>query len=103
LRLAALFAAAIFIAHPVQVQAVTYIVQRMTSMATMFYLMSLLFYLLGRQRKDRSGRSTCWLAALASWLLALGSKEIAATLPIVIVLVEFFFFRDPARPGRALR
>ena len=43
LRLAALFAAAIFIAHPVQVQAVTYIVQRMTSMATMFYLSLMLF------------------------------------------------------------
>ncbi len=101
LRLAALFAGAIFIAHPAQIQAVTYIVQRMTSMATMFYLMSLLLYLLGRQRKDRSGRSVYWLAALASWLLALGSKEIAATLPVVIVLIEYFFFRDreKAWPG----
>jgi tetratricopeptide (TPR) repeat protein len=101
LRLAALYAAAIFIAHPAQIQAVTYIVQRMTSMATMFYMMSLLFYLLGRQRKDRSGRSAYWLAALASWLLALGSKEIAATLPVVIVLIEYFFFRDPEKawPG----
>ncbi|TDJ18914.1 MAG: tetratricopeptide repeat protein [Gammaproteobacteria bacterium] len=101
LRSAAFFAAAIFIAHPVQIQTVTYIVQRMTSMATMFYLMSLLFYLLGRQRNDRSGRSAYWLAALASWLLALGSKEIAATLPVVILLVEYFLFRDPEKawPG----
>lgn len=101
LRLAALFAAAIFIAHPVQTQTVTYVVQRMTSMATMFYLTSLLFYLLGRQRKDRFGRSAYWFAALASWLLALGSKEIAATLPVVIVLVEYFFFRSPGKawPG----
>jgi len=100
-RLVALFAAAIFIAHPLQIQAVTYIVQRMTSMATMFYLMSLLFYLLARQRKDRSGRSAYWLAALAAWLLALGSKEIAATLPVVVVLVEYFLFRDPRKawPG----
>jgi tetratricopeptide (TPR) repeat protein len=100
-RLVALFAAAIFITHPLQIQAVTYIVQRMTSMATMFYLVSLLFYLLGRQRKNRSGRSAYWLAALASWLLALGSKEIAATLPVVIVLIEYFLFRDPRKawPG----
>ncbi len=100
-RLAALFAAAIFIAHPLQIQTVTYIVQRMTSMATMFYLTSLLFYLLGRQRKDRSGRSAYWLAALAAWLLALGSKEIAASLPVVIVLIEYFFYRDPRKrwPG----
>jgi len=42
LQFAALLAAAIFVAHPAQVQAVTYIVQRMTSMSTMFYLLSLL-------------------------------------------------------------
>jgi len=94
-RLAALFAAGVFIAHPVQIQAVTYIVQRMTSMATMFYLMSLLFYLLGRRRCDISGRVAYWLAALALWLLALGSKEIAATLPVVIAMLEWLLFRDP--------
>lgn len=95
LRLAAFFAAAIFIAHPVQVQAVTYIVQRMTSLATMFYLLSLLLYLLGRQRQEHRARLVYWTAALASWLLALGSKEIAATLPIIIIAVEYLFFRDP--------
>jgi tetratricopeptide (TPR) repeat protein len=99
--LAALFAAAIFIAHPLQIQAVTYIVQRMTSMATLFYLTSLLFYLLGRQREGRYGGRVYWLAALVCWWLALGSKEIAATLPVIIVLTEYFFFRDSQKtwPG----
>lgn len=98
LQLAALLAAAIFIAHPVQVQAVTYIVQRMTSMATMLYLLSLLLYLLGRARRDAAGRAACWAGALVSWLLALGSKEIAATLPVMIVVTEYLFYRDPERP-----
>jgi Flp pilus assembly protein TadD len=98
LAMAALVAGAIFIAHPLQIQAVTYIVQRMTSMATMFYLMSLLFYLLGRQRQDGYGKALYWFAALASWLLALGSKEIAATLPVIIVLIEYFFYRDLQKP-----
>jgi len=100
-RLVALFAAALFVAHPVQIQAVTYIVQRMTSMSTMFFLLALLLYLLGRQREDRSGRVAFWLAALASWFLALGSKEIAATLPVVIVISEYLFFPDPHKkwPG----
>jgi tetratricopeptide (TPR) repeat protein len=101
LRLAALLAAAIFVAHPLQTQAVTYIVQRMTSMATMFYLMSLLLYLIGRQRTDLAERSAFWLAALAAWLLALGSKEIAATLPVTVVLIELLFYRNAQRawPG----
>ena len=42
--LAALFAALIFIAHPLQTQAVTYIAQRYTSMAAFFYLGSVLSY-----------------------------------------------------------
>lgn len=30
----------------------------------------------------------------ASWILALGSKEIAATLPLIILLYEWYFFQD---------
>ena len=41
---AALFAALLFLLHPVQTMAVTYIVQRMTLMAAMFYILSLLVY-----------------------------------------------------------
>ena len=89
----------VFIAHPVQIQAVTYIVQRMTSMATMFYLMSsLLFYLLGRQREDLRRDGSAYLArgAWPLWLLALGSKEIAATLPSVHrQCIEYLFFAIP--------
>src|SRR3989338_4880934 len=43
--LIAFFAGLIFISHPVQTQAVTYIVQRAASLATLFYVLSLIFYL----------------------------------------------------------
>ncbi|MBI5196365.1 MAG: hypothetical protein HZA10_08585 [Nitrospirae bacterium] len=43
-NLIALFSALIFVSHPVQTQAVTYIVQRFTSLVTMFYLLSLVMY-----------------------------------------------------------
>jgi tetratricopeptide (TPR) repeat protein len=75
-----------------------FIVQRMTSMATMFYLLSLLLYLLGREQNDGTRRGVCWAGALVSWLLALGSKEIAATLPVMIVITEYLFYRDRGRP-----
>lgn len=103
LQLAALLAGAIFIAHPLQVQAVTYIVQRMTSMATLFYLLSLLLFVLGRRRRDRSKRSALWAGAFVSWLLALGAKEIAATLPVMIVVTEYLFFRDRDKPWPGMR
>jgi hypothetical protein len=44
----ALLAAMIFVTHPIQTQAVTYVVQRYTSMAAMFYMASVLFYLRAR-------------------------------------------------------
>jgi tetratricopeptide (TPR) repeat protein len=85
-------AALIFTVHPLQTQSVTYVVQRMNGMAVMFYLLSFLLYILGRSAKKRQ-----WLlfsASLVSWGLALGSKEIAATLPLVIMLYEWYFIRD---------
>jgi len=49
-----LFAALIFIAHPIQTQAVTYTVQRYASMAAMFYMASVLFYLKARIEAESS-------------------------------------------------
>ncbi|MCG8587425.1 MAG: tetratricopeptide repeat protein [Pirellulales bacterium] len=90
----ALASALVFACHPIQTQAVTYIVQRMTSMCTMFYLAALLLYIYGRTNESRSRRWLFWLGSFMLWLLALGSKEFAATLPIVVVLYEWYFFRD---------
>ena len=48
IRIMSLFAALIFVVHPIQTQAVTYTVQRYASMAAMFYMASVLFYLKAR-------------------------------------------------------
>jgi len=90
----ALAGALIFIAHPVQTQAVTYISQRMASLATFFYLSSVLFYLKGRLISKKNwttyGYFTgCFLAAILSLL----SKEFAISLPLGILAVEFYFLR----------
>jgi tetratricopeptide (TPR) repeat protein len=91
---ASLFAALIFVAHPLQTQSVTYVVQRMNSMAVAFYLLALLLYLVGRNRQIAWKRWLLWTAGFASWVLALGSKQIAATLPLIVLLAEWFFHRD---------
>ncbi len=91
-----LFAGCIFIAHPVQTQAVTYLVQRMTSMAVMFYLAAMLCYIQGRTRS--SGRWRWWLGSALCGILALSSKQIGATLPFAVLLYEWYFFQDLSRP-----
>ena len=93
-RWLSLFAACFFVAHPLQTQAVTYIVQRMTSLATMFYLLSLLLYILGRLKTPGWQRWSYWAGCIFAGLLAMGSKQIAATLPAVILLYEWFFFQN---------
>jgi len=87
-------AALIFISHPVQTQSVTYIVQRMNSMSAMFYLLSLLLYINGRLSRIKWRRWALFCGCLVSWIMALGSKEIAGTLPFIILLYEWYFFQD---------
>lgn len=81
--------------NPVQTNAVTYLVQRMTSMAAMFYFFSFGCYLRGRIYH----LSTGWHAKVFGWyflcfilgVCALLSKQIAITLPIMVLLTEFLF------------
>jgi tetratricopeptide (TPR) repeat protein len=75
-------------------QSVAYIVQRMNSLAVMFYMLSLLSYVYGRIATDNRRRTLWFLASIVSGLLSLGSKEIAVTLPFFIVLYEWYFFQD---------
>ena len=96
-KFVALFSALFFAVHPVQTQAVTYITQRFASLATMFYLLSIVMYVKFRiQDKESKNRVSCivYLVSLISAVLAMKTKEIAFTLPIIIILYEFSFFTE---------
>ncbi|MFA4936022.1 MAG: hypothetical protein WC568_09315 [Candidatus Methanoperedens sp.] len=97
------FVALFFAVHPVQTQAVTYIVQRFSSLATLFYLAAVGSYLKARLAQVEAGRvlppgALVWaIASLLLGLLAFYSKETAYTLPAAIVMVELMFFRCSAK------
>ena len=88
------FTVLIWLVHPIQTQSVTYIVQRMNSLATMFYILSLLLYVQARLTKRRRKMQLLFTGSILAGVLAIGSKEIAATLPFFIFLLEWFFFQD---------
>jgi tetratricopeptide (TPR) repeat protein len=94
ISLIAFFSACLFVVHPVQVQSVTYIVQRMNSMASLFYFLSLLLFIIGRNIEVKTKRVLFWLGCLCSWMLALCCKQTAATLPLIIFLYEWYFYQD---------
>ena len=95
----AFFAALIWMVHPVQTQAVTYICQRMTSLVALFYILSLLLYVKGRMAMQAG--NTGWVkiivyfaGCLAAGICAVASKQNAGTLPLIILVYEWFFFQD---------
>jgi len=91
------FTAFIWLVHPLQTQSVTYLVQRMNSMAAMFYVLSMLLYVKFRLSAERRSKWTFLSGCILAGLLAFGTKEISATLPGFIILYEWYFFQGLSR------
>ncbi len=99
----ALILALLFALHPIQTQAVTYIWQRITALAALFYLFAHLAYVQwrlagrakapeGMQKRFRISPLLWYTGALVSAVLAMLTKEISFTLPFTLALCEGIFF-----------
>ena len=98
----AFFSSVFFLVHPIQTEAVTYIVQRLASLAATFYLMALCLYVQARLDLDPPERRNLravplYLLSIVSAVAAMKTKEIAFTLPMMISVYEFSFFEAKAR------
>ena len=90
----AIYTALLFALHPIQTQAVTYIVQRMESLASMFMLIGLLLFIKGTETSKTVSRALLYGAVAVSYLLGFNSKEIAITLPAIIILYDYCFLSE---------
>ncbi|MBC2695979.1 MAG: hypothetical protein HF982_12045 [Desulfobacteraceae bacterium] len=93
----ALYASLIFIAHPVQTQAVTYIISRSSVLATTFYLLSLFLFIKAFETKIREqGAETLalFVGAFFASCLGMATKQIVATLPLMLLIYDFYFISD---------
>jgi tetratricopeptide (TPR) repeat protein len=88
-------ASLLFVLHPVQTEAVTYIFQRFASLAALFCLLSLVLYAHSRMSVNIKLRYTLYAASILSAIIAMKTKENAFTLPLLIALYEFCFFSKP--------
>ncbi|BBO87385.1 tetratricopeptide repeat protein [Desulfosarcina ovata] len=91
----ALLSAFIWAIHPIQVSAVTYIVQRMASMAGMFTIMSMYAYLRFRMSPTLKGKAFGLAACAICGLCALGTKENSAMLPLSLFFLEVLLIQGP--------
>lgn len=84
----ALFAAACFVAHPIQTESVTYISSRSELVSLFFYAIAFLIFIKLPEEKIGFRYS---LLITGVFLLALGGKETAITLPAALILYDYVF------------
>lgn len=89
-ELIALATALMFVCHPLNTQAVTYISQRFASLATLFYLAALCLYIQGRLLTGGK-RTIAFVFSLLAAVLGMFTKQIVLTLPVMILLYEYCF------------
>lgn len=87
-----LFAALLFVSHPLQTQGVTYIVQRFVPLSCFFFLSALVLYARSRLSDRRAVGLPLAALALLATLLAMKTKETGFTLPLVLLIYESAFF-----------
>ena len=80
--------ALLWLVHPLQIESVTYIIQRAESLMGLFYFLSLYSVI----RAQQSGRTIFWgMAAVVFCVLGTGSKEVMSTVVIVIFIYDRIF------------
>ena len=100
------FVTLLWFVHPVHIQSVTYIVQRMNSMAAMFYILSALMYIFARETQKKFKADVIknslfkykilgfFISCFVFGIFSVGCKQNAVTLPFFILSYELFFFQD---------
>ena len=89
----AVVSAILFELHPLQTQAVTYLYQRFESLMGMFFLLAVFCFAFA----VHGGATTAWRRAgwyIAAWvlvLLSIGSKEVGAVAPLVLLWYDRVF------------
>lgn len=101
----ALFVSSAWLLAPFLASTVLYIVQRMAQLSALFMICGLLAYVIGRQNLEHNFRRAMALilSTYLVWLpLAILSKENGALLPLLVIIIELYFFRfrTTARPHR---
>ncbi|MDE2235572.1 MAG: hypothetical protein KGK44_08510 [Gammaproteobacteria bacterium] len=86
--------AAAWALHPLNLEPVLFIVQRMTELAALFTLAGLIAYIYGRERMQagKTGWPLVWILTPILGVIGLLCKEDAALLPLYLLVIEWLIF-----------
>jgi Flp pilus assembly protein TadD len=87
----ALIVVGIFGLHPLHSQAVSYIIQRGESLASLWYLLALTLLVRSCEWGFRCKGVALYVLGIAAFVLGLGTKEIVVTLPLTLALYGYYF------------
>ena len=93
LRVGAGTAALFFALHPLRVESVAWITERRDLVSGFFYLLTVLCWLVMLERADEGARRRWYWAALGAYVLALLSKSIVISLPLVLLVLDVYPLR----------
>ena len=85
--------ALLWLVHPLQTESVTYVIQRLESLVSLFYLGCLYCVLRGVSQRQ----NTWCLMAVVSFWLGVATKEIIVTAPLVLLLYDRAFLAQSWR------
>jgi protein O-mannosyl-transferase len=86
--------ALLWVVHPLNTEAVTYIYQRIESMMAMFFLLTFYLFI----RSEQSSRPVVWLSgSVVTAAIGMACKEVMVVIPAVIGLYDYAFFRKNLR------
>lgn len=87
----AAFAALFFGLHPLRVESVAWATERRDVLSGLFYLLAVLVYVRGVSKDASQGLPVkSYLACLTLFLMAILSKEITVTLPVILLILDVY-------------
>lgn len=89
--LPALFGAALFVLHPVQVESVAWVSERKNVLSALFFLLALLTYI-DYRKCDTAGLGK-YLISLTFFVCAVLTKSVAVIFPFIIVCYDYCYYR----------
>lgn len=90
----AVIVALIWAVHPLGTQSVTYVYQRLESLAAMFAVGSLYGFIRAHATDVASSRRNWTVASCSACYLAMFSKESVAMLPLIVLCYDYLYFAD---------
>lgn len=85
---ASIFSALVFGVHPLRVESVAWVAERKDVLYGFFYLLALIQYMTYGRRKN--GWAASYALSFVFFALAIMSKPMAVTLPVVLLILDFY-------------